>query len=84
MFTTYFGQYGHHQVLKYLVGELLLFYCAGIAYVVPLMRTRVVLGVSCSLLFFVASLQHNKIAAVSPLDILTPDDGHIGQTCCEH
>jgi hypothetical protein len=25
MVTTYFGQYGHHQVLKYLVGKLLLF-----------------------------------------------------------
>jgi hypothetical protein len=24
MVTTYFGQYGHHQLLKYVVGKLLL------------------------------------------------------------
>jgi hypothetical protein len=49
--TTCFGQYSHHQVLKSSVGNCC--YSALIACV-PLMRTCVVRGVSCSLLYSVA------------------------------
>jgi hypothetical protein len=55
--TTRFGQYGHPQVLESSGGNC---YSAVIACVLP-MRTCVVLGVSCSLLFSVVSRQtdHN-------------------------
>jgi hypothetical protein len=52
MATTRFGQYVHHQMLKYPVGKLLLFIVV-LLCVVPQMRMRVVTGVSCSLFFFV-------------------------------
>jgi hypothetical protein len=53
MYTPCFDQYSHHQALKYLVGKLIQFYCAANAYMVPQMRTCVVLGVSCSHFFFI-------------------------------
>jgi hypothetical protein len=60
MVTTCFGQCGHHQVLQYVVGETAAIYCAATACMVPLMRTRVVLGVSCSLLFVAWVLKIDK------------------------
>jgi hypothetical protein len=56
MVTTCFGKYGHHRVLKYVVGKLLLFIVAATACVVPQMSICVVLGVLCSFMFVVTRL----------------------------
>jgi hypothetical protein len=55
--TTCFGQYGHHQVLKSSGGNCCYF---AVVTCVPLMRMCVVLGVLCSLLFFVACFVLDK------------------------
>jgi hypothetical protein len=56
MVTTCFGLFGHHQVLKHVVGETAAIYCAATACMVPLMRTCVVLGVWCVLLLILRCL----------------------------
>jgi hypothetical protein len=55
--STCFGQYGHHQVLKSSGGYCC---CSAVIACVPPMRTRVVIGVSCSLLFSFACLVLNR------------------------
>jgi hypothetical protein len=49
--TSCLGWYGHHQVLKSSGANCC---CSAVVTCVPLMCTCVLLGVSCSLLFFVA------------------------------
>jgi hypothetical protein len=61
--TACFSQYGNHQVLKSSGGNCC--YCAVIACV-PSMRTYVVLGVSCSLLFSIACLVLNALKHDTP------------------
>jgi hypothetical protein len=64
MVKTCFGQNSHHQVLKYIVGETAAIYCAASVCMVPLMRTRVVLGVPCSMFFVAWVLKIDKCLQV--------------------
>jgi hypothetical protein len=49
------------SIVKMCSGKTAAIYCVVTACVVPQMRTRVVRGVSCSFLFFVASLVLDSI-----------------------